>query len=220
MEETMKHTNFWMLVTCLLFISGSMQAEKPIGLEFSHNLDSQSSLNTQLVGAWWLFIQEEGFGFYQIVFYPDGSYCSNVLGILEKGRYQVTSTVIRIESNVGKFNLPYKLRGVSLQIQLPGGVFTFARLSDLALDKLKGHYCGSGEMDHNSSIKTDLEFDGRGVYKRNGVLGLYWVHFQEIHLIYFYYGNWAQWEYIATGSGRDRRISAFSGQEGNYARCN
>ena len=208
----MKPAYLWILLTCLLCITCSKKEEKPV------RLISLPRSNSPLVGAWWFRSPERGF--FQIVFYPDGSCLSNVFegGV---GSYKASPTIIEVVSTSGKFNFRYILQGEYLQMQLPIpiGNVTFMRVSDRALSLLRGRYCGSGEMDITSAYETVVEFDGRGAYTMRGELGLYWVDVEGLHLIITVGLYWGQSQFATSIPGNDGIISSFSGHDGTFTRC-
>ena len=206
----MKRTCIWILFICLLCITltkNEVRSTAQIPIE-------KSTFNSPLVGAWWFWSE---MGFLQIVFYPTGSYFSNVVW---EGTYDVSPTIIKFATPYGKLDCLYSLRGDSLWIQFPSGNICFKRVSEWAQSLLRGKYCGSSEEDINSPYQTVLEFDGRGRYTKNGVPGLYWVDTDGVHLIIASYGYWAQLHFPYCQFGNDGRIIMFVGSDGTFTRCN
>ncbi len=183
--------------------------------QFNQQPTSGAYSGSPLVGTWLHYVLYENI--YEIVFYPDGSFFSNVIS---PGKYTILPGAIKMASADGQFSIPYTVQGEYLQLQFPVGMIQFIKVPSTALGMLRGKYCGQGKFNIDSGNLTAVEFDGRGGFISEGNPGLYWVDNEGVHLICQTEDGYVGQQLFSTVQfGNDGLIGLFSGQEGDFQRC-
>jgi hypothetical protein len=213
----MRRVLCYLIAISIILISTNILANQEMGIKSTDNTTYQAGVAGSLVGTWLTFVK--GQGYFQIIFYADGTYRTNIFGRIENGTYQITETVVIFSSSATTFKLPYRLQGYSLQLTMNMVNFQFDRASASALKSLGGRFCGSGKGDIDSPYETVIRFDGLGGYTLGGFPGLYWVDYLGVHMIMPLEGFWSDWNYPTVSKDKNGRIILFSGHLGNYYRC-